>query len=60
MIGGEEEPAGYGFRAEGGMASFPVVCVVDGVVSHAPIRHLPGWAGAMTVTSGDRAGMTSL
>ena len=54
MIGSEEEPAGCGVAGLGPVAGSPG-CVVGGVVSHAPIRHLPGWAGAMTVTSGGRA-----
>src|SRR6266576_5611401 len=56
IIGGEEEPPGCGGCGGKGFGGwFPGGCVVGGVVSRAPIRHLPGVAGAMTVTSGDRA-----
>jgi len=45
-----------GFAGLGLVAGSPV-CVAGGVVSHAPIRHLPELAGAMTVISG--AGLLS-
>jgi len=45
--------AGVGGVGGAGSLVFPG-CAVCGVVSHAPIRHLPG-GGAMTVLSGDRA-----
>ena len=40
-----------------GLVAGSPVCVAGGVVSHAPIRHLPKLAGAMTVISG--AGLLS-
>ena len=50
---GKSPPAGLWLVEGAGLG--PRVCVVIGVVSHAPIRHLPAVAGAMTVPSEGRA-----
>ena len=53
MIGSEEEPSGiWGCRGRAGWVGFPGDVLAGGVVSHAPIRRLPRWRAAMTMTSG--------
>jgi hypothetical protein len=56
---GQRRPViGAGEGRWGGVVSR--VCVVGGVVSHAPVRRWPwGWLAAMTVTSGDWAAQSA-
>src|SRR5258708_4482665 len=61
MIGSEEEPAGYGVAGAGVAGVVPGgVCAGrrSGLTSTHPAP--PGWAGAMTVPSGDRAAQSVL